>query len=83
MENNQVTAMQLRMARSGLDLTAIELCNITGLHRNTLINLEKGNKGRKSTLMLLITMLEKEGVEFVDNGVIIHPKTAADTGITE
>ena len=51
---NLITPRQIRMARSALNLTLTDISERTGLHRNTLTNVESDDaKTRKSTLLSL------------------------------
>jgi transcriptional regulator with XRE-family HTH domain len=61
-----ITAEQLRMARAALDWSARELCDKTGLHRNTISNIENGGELRASTEALLQIEFQKNGIEFVN-----------------
>lgn len=67
----RIEAKHIRMARAGLNMTVAELCKITGLHRNTLVNIEGGKPARESTLVLLKTTFESKGVVFSEHGVTI------------
>jgi transcriptional regulator with XRE-family HTH domain len=62
-----VTSAQVRMARAALNWTVRDLAEATGLHRNTVTNLEVGRyAGDPETLSNIKRVLEKAGVEFVD-----------------
>lgn len=65
-----VTSAQVRMARAALDWTVRDLADATGLHRNTINNLEVGRyAGDPNTLELIEKVLTKAGVEFIaENG---------------
>jgi transcriptional regulator with XRE-family HTH domain len=65
-----VTSAQLRMARAALNWTVRDLALATGLHRNTITNIEIGRyAGDPKTLDIIETVLRKAGVEFLeDNG---------------
>jgi transcriptional regulator with XRE-family HTH domain len=55
------------MARAALNWTVRDLAEATGLHRNTVTNLEVGRyAGDPETLSNIKRVLEKAGVEFVD-----------------
>ena len=58
------------MARAALDWTVRDLADATGLHRNTISNLEVGRySGDAKTLELIEKVLTKAGVEFIaENG---------------
>jgi transcriptional regulator with XRE-family HTH domain len=62
-----VTSAQLRMARAALNWTVRDLAAATGLHRNTITNIEVGRYlGDPATLNLIEKVLVREGVEFID-----------------
>jgi transcriptional regulator with XRE-family HTH domain len=62
-----VTSAQLRMARAALNWTVRELADATGLHRNTITNIEVGRyAGDERSLKLIQAVLSKAGVEFID-----------------
>ena len=65
-----VTSAQVRMARAALDWTVRDLAEATGLHRNTINNIEVGRyAGDPKTLDLIESTLRKAGVEFIaENG---------------
>jgi transcriptional regulator with XRE-family HTH domain len=65
-----VTSAQVRMARAALNWTVRDLAEATGLHRNTVTNLEVGRyAGDPETLSNIKRVLEKAGVEFInENG---------------
>lgn len=65
-----VTSAQVRMARAALNWTVRDLAEATGLHRNTINNLEVGRyAGDPKTLELIEGVLTKAGVEFIaENG---------------
>ena len=55
------------MARGALNWTVRDLAEATGLHRNTVTNLENGHyAGDRQTLELIERALVKAGVEFID-----------------
>ena len=55
------------MARAALDWTVRDLAEATGLHRNTITNLEVGRYcGDAATLTTIETVLRRAGVEFID-----------------
>ena len=62
-----VTSAQVRMARAALNWTVRDLAEATGLHRNTVTNLEIGRyAGDSRTLTIIERVLLKAGVEFID-----------------
>jgi DNA-binding XRE family transcriptional regulator len=62
-----VTNAQVRMARAALDWTVRDLADATGLHRNTINNIEVGRyAGDPRTLELIEKTLRAAGVEFID-----------------
>jgi len=65
-----VTSAQVRMARAALEWTVRDLADATGLHRNTVTNLEVGRyAGDPETLSTIKRVLEAAGVEFInENG---------------
>jgi len=55
------------MARAALDWTVRDLAEATGLHRNTINNIEVGRyAGDPKTLELIEKTLRAAGVEFID-----------------
>ena len=55
------------MARAALDWTVRDLAEATGLHRNTINNIEVGRyAGDPRTLELIEKTLRAAGVEFID-----------------
>jgi transcriptional regulator with XRE-family HTH domain len=65
-----VTSAQLRMARAALNWTVRELAEATGLHRNTITNIEVGRyAGDQKSLEKIEAVLRKAGIEFInENG---------------
>jgi transcriptional regulator with XRE-family HTH domain len=62
-----VTSAQVRMARAALNWTVRDLAQATGLHRNTITNIEVGRyAGDPETLAILAKVLTRAGVEFID-----------------
>jgi DNA-binding XRE family transcriptional regulator len=62
-----VTSAQVRMARAALDWTVRDLAEKTGLHRNTINNIEVGRYlGDPKTLELIEKTFRAAGVEFID-----------------
>ena len=55
------------MARAALNWTVRDLAAATGLHRNTITNIEVGRYvGDETSLELIERVLTKAGVEFLD-----------------
>jgi transcriptional regulator with XRE-family HTH domain len=55
------------MARAALNWTVRDLAEATGLHRNTVTNIEVGRyAGDSETLSKIRKVLEAAGVEFID-----------------
>jgi transcriptional regulator with XRE-family HTH domain len=55
------------MARAALDWTVRDLAEATGLHRNTITNIEVGRyAGDAATLTTIEAVLRRAGVEFID-----------------
>jgi transcriptional regulator with XRE-family HTH domain len=55
------------MARGALNWTVRDLAEATGLHRNTVTNLEVGRySGDPQTLAIIEQVLARAGVEFID-----------------
>jgi transcriptional regulator with XRE-family HTH domain len=65
-----VTSAQVKMARAALDWTVRDLAEATGLHRNTISNVEVGRyAGDPATLQKIEKVLAAAGVEFIhENG---------------
>ena len=62
-----MTSAQVRMARAALNWTVRDLAAATGLHRNTITNIEVGRyAGDPATLKLIKEVLIREGVVFID-----------------
>lgn len=62
-----VTSAQVRMARAAVGWTVRDLAETTGLHRNTITNIEIGRYvGDPRTLEIIETALRKAGVEFIE-----------------
>ena len=64
-----MTADQFRMAKAALGLSNPELAEATGLHRNTLNKLDKG-EGKTSTVQLVRLTLEVRGIQFLEGGQV-------------
>jgi DNA-binding XRE family transcriptional regulator len=55
------------MARAALHWTVRDLAEATGLHRNTITNIEVGRyAGDQKTLEIIEAVLSRAGVEFID-----------------
>jgi transcriptional regulator with XRE-family HTH domain len=55
------------MARAALNWTVRDLAQATGLHRNTITNIEIGRyAGDPKTLKIIEAVVRKAGVEFID-----------------
>ena len=80
-----VTSAQVRMARAALDWTVRDLAEATGLHRNTINNIEVGRyAGDPRTLELMEKVLREAGVDFIDEngggpGVRLRGKPKRET----
>jgi DNA-binding XRE family transcriptional regulator len=62
-----VTSAQVRMARAALDWTVRDLAEATGLHRNTITNIEVGRyAGDPATLATIAKVFAAAGVQFID-----------------
>ena len=65
-----VTKAQVKMARAALDWTVRDLADATGLHRNTINNIEVGRfAGDEATLQKIEKVFLAAGIEFInENG---------------
>jgi len=62
-----VTSAQVRMARAALTWTVRDLAKATGLHRNTINNIEVGRyAGDPESLAAIERVLTRAGVEFTN-----------------
>ena len=62
-----VTSAQVRMARAALNWTVRDLAEATGLHRNTINNIEVGRyAGDPQSLAKIEKILTRAGVEFTN-----------------
>ena len=62
-----MTSAQVRMARAALNWTVRDLAEATGLHRNTITNIEVGRyAGDPTTLAMIKSVFNREGVQFID-----------------
>jgi DNA-binding XRE family transcriptional regulator len=69
------------MARSGLGWTVRDLAEATGLHRNTITNIEVGRyAGNQESISLIESVLRGAGIEFLpENGVrLLEPVPTRD-----
>ena len=64
-----MTADQFKMAKAALGIANPELAEATGLHRNTLNKLDKG-EGKASTVQLVRLTLEARGIQFLESGQV-------------
>lgn len=64
-----MNAEQFRAAKAILGLTNPQLADMTGLHRNTLNKLDKG-EGKASTVQLAKLTLEACGIQFIEDGQV-------------
>jgi DNA-binding XRE family transcriptional regulator len=57
------------MARAALNWTVRDLAKATGLHRNTITNIEVGRyAGNQESIALIENVFRKAGVEFLSDG---------------
>ena len=61
-----ITGDQLRMARAALKLSIQEVSRRTGIDKSTIVRAEAGGNTYYQTMIKLQTLLEAEGVEFID-----------------
>jgi DNA-binding XRE family transcriptional regulator len=55
------------MARAALNWTVRDLAEATGLHRNTITNIEVGRyAGDQKSLELIVAVLRRVGIEFIE-----------------
>lgn len=67
--HNDMTSAQLRAARALLNWTVRDLSEKSGVHRNTITNLEADRAANTSTILIVKRTLEDAGVIFVaENG---------------
>ena len=63
-----MTSAQIRMARAALNWTVRDLAKATGLHRNTITNIEVGRyAGNQDSMKLIEDVLDRAGVDFLPN----------------
>ena len=61
-----VTSAQVRMARAALNWTVRDLAEATGLHRNTITNIEVGRYvGNQDSLGVIESVLRSAGIDFL------------------
>src|ERR1700722_1941055 len=78
-----VTSAQVRMARAALNWTVRDLAEATGLHRNTITNIEVGRyAGNQDSLEQIESVFRNGGIEFLaDNGVrLLKPDVTREGG---
>jgi transcriptional regulator with XRE-family HTH domain len=73
-----VTSAQVRMARAALNWSVRDLAEATGLHRNTITNIEVGRyAGTQESLALIESVFRGARVEFFEeNGVRLRDPEA-------
>ncbi|MEL7178508.1 MAG: transcriptional regulator [Pseudomonadota bacterium] len=71
-----MTSNQFKMAKAALGLSNPELAEMTGLHRNTLNKLDKG-EGKASTVQHVRLALEAAGIQFLRSGEIAQGEGVA------
>ena len=75
------------MARAALNWTVRDLAEATGLHRNTITNIEVGRyAGDPETLALIKGVLVQEGVQFIDEnggGAGVRLRRSSDGKLTK
>lgn len=64
-----MTPEQFKAAKAILGLSNPDLSEITGLHRNTIHKLDRGD-GKASTVQLVRLTLEGRGIQFLEKGVV-------------
>jgi DNA-binding XRE family transcriptional regulator len=70
-----VTSAQIRMARAALNWTVRDLAKATGLHRNTITNIEVGRyAGNQDSIALIEGVFRKAGVEFLPSNGVRFPE---------
>ncbi len=66
-KGQRMTPEQFKMAKAALGVSNPDLAEETGLHRNTLNKLDKG-EGKESTVQHVRLALEARGVQFLESG---------------
>jgi DNA-binding XRE family transcriptional regulator len=65
----------MRMARAALNWTVRDLAQATGLHRNTITNIEVGRyAGNQDSIALIESVFRKAGVEFLPHNGVRFPE---------
>lgn len=64
-----MTPEQFKMAKAAVGISNPDLAELTGLHRNTLNKVDRG-EGKDSTVRLVRLTLEAKGLQFLDNGEV-------------
>lgn len=77
-----MTPEQFKAAKAMLGLSNPELADLTGLHRNTLGKLDKG-EGKSSTARLVQLTLEARGIQFLEPGQSANGSGVALEGCAE
>jgi len=63
----RLTSAQIRMARAAINWTVRDLAEKSGLHRNTISNIESGRYlGDDQTLDAIKATFKKAGIDFID-----------------
>ena len=72
-----MTNAQILMARAALNWTVRHLAKATGLHRNTITNVEEGRyAGTRDSSGVIESVVRKASVEFLpQNGVPFHERS--------
>ena len=65
-----VTTAQFRMARAALEWSVRDLAAKAGVHRNTVIRVERGEAKHGPTITAVRRALEAAGIEFLENGAV-------------
>ena len=77
-----MTSEQFKMAKAALGLSNPDLAEATGLHRNTLNKVDRG-EGKESTIQHLRLALEGQGVQFLESGQVATGPGVALGGDTQ
>jgi transcriptional regulator with XRE-family HTH domain len=84
-DQEQMKAVQLRMARAALRWGVRELAERAGVTANTVTRIENGSDAKQSTMNALQRALEDGGVEFTNGerpGVRISGAPSASVGVS-